>query len=75
MIIQFEQDAILIPKETSLFGYYEDGSWSTILPAQKVTSVPEIDNQSLYPMFNNNKTHVRMESCKLVYKYLCIPCL
>lgn len=31
----FEQDAILIPKETSLFGYYEDGSWSTILPAQK----------------------------------------
>uniref|UniRef100_A0A175YH80 Palmitoyl-protein thioesterase 1 n=1 Tax=Daucus carota subsp. sativus TaxID=79200 RepID=A0A175YH80_DAUCS len=31
----FEKDSILIPKETSLFGYYEDGSWSTILPAQK----------------------------------------
>ncbi|KAK1400772.1 Palmitoyl-protein thioesterase 1 [Heracleum sosnowskyi] len=31
----FERDAILIPKETSLFGYYEEGSWSTILPAQK----------------------------------------
>ncbi|KAL8154765.1 hypothetical protein AgCh_000209 [Apium graveolens] len=45
----FEQDIILIPRETALFGYYKDGSWSTILPAQKVTSVPESDNQSLYP--------------------------
>lgn len=35
VLIMFDQDAILIPKETSLFGYYKDGSWSTILPAQK----------------------------------------
>ncbi|WOH14807.1 hypothetical protein DCAR_0934330 [Daucus carota subsp. sativus] len=35
VLIMFEKDSILIPKETSLFGYYEDGSWSTILPAQK----------------------------------------
>lgn len=52
---QFEQDAILIPKETSLFGYYEEGSWSTVFPAQKVTSVPEIDNKSLYAIFRTTK--------------------
>ncbi|XP_074377625.1 uncharacterized protein LOC141719136 isoform X2 [Apium graveolens] len=35
VLIMFEQDIILIPRETALFGYYKDGSWSTILPAQK----------------------------------------
>lgn len=33
---QFEQDAVLIPKETSWFGYYPDGSFDTILSAQEV---------------------------------------
>ncbi|THG06050.1 hypothetical protein TEA_019417 [Camellia sinensis var. sinensis] len=36
VLIMFEQDAVLVPKETSLFGYYPDGSWSTVLPAQEV---------------------------------------
>ncbi|KAF5946429.1 hypothetical protein HYC85_016657 [Camellia sinensis] len=35
VLIMFEQDAVLVPKETSLFGYYPDGSWSTVLPAQE----------------------------------------
>lgn len=28
---QFEQDTVLIPRETSWFGYYPDGSFSTVL--------------------------------------------
>ncbi|KAJ8754398.1 hypothetical protein K2173_002849 [Erythroxylum novogranatense] len=35
MLIMFEQDAIIIPKESSLFGFYEDGSTSTVLPMQQ----------------------------------------
>ncbi|KAL6964953.1 palmitoyl-protein hydrolase [Sarracenia purpurea var. burkii] len=35
VLIMFEQDTVLVPKETSLFGYYPDGSWSSVLPAEK----------------------------------------
>ncbi|KAK3195168.1 hypothetical protein Dsin_026478 [Dipteronia sinensis] len=35
VLIMFEQDSILIPKETAWFGYYPDGSLDTILPAQQ----------------------------------------
>ncbi|KAA8515858.1 hypothetical protein F0562_019037 [Nyssa sinensis] len=35
VLIMFEQDKVLIPKETSWFGYYPKGSWSTVLPAQE----------------------------------------
>ncbi|XP_057497026.1 uncharacterized protein LOC130781728 isoform X2 [Actinidia eriantha] len=35
VLIMFEQDTVLVPKETSLFGYYPDGSWSAVLPAQE----------------------------------------
>ncbi|CAK7347726.1 unnamed protein product [Dovyalis caffra] len=31
----FEQDTVLVPKETSWFGYYPDGSFDTVLPAQE----------------------------------------
>ncbi|WOG95539.1 hypothetical protein DCAR_0414863 [Daucus carota subsp. sativus] len=31
----FEQDQTLIPRETSWFGHYEDGSWNKILPVQQ----------------------------------------
>lgn len=41
VLIMFEQDDVLVPKETSLFGYYPDGSWSTILPSQKTTLYKE----------------------------------
>ncbi|XAR54182.1 Palmitoyl-protein hydrolase [Bertholletia excelsa] len=35
VLIMFEQDEVLVPRETSLFGYYADGSWSILLPAQE----------------------------------------
>ncbi|XP_075073488.1 uncharacterized protein LOC107781763 isoform X2 [Nicotiana tabacum] len=35
VLIMFEKDQILVPKQTSWFGYYPDGSWSTVLPAKE----------------------------------------
>ncbi|XP_004306990.1 PREDICTED: palmitoyl-protein thioesterase 1 [Fragaria vesca subsp. vesca] len=35
VLIMFEQDTILIPKETSWFGYFPDGAFDPILPAQE----------------------------------------
>ncbi|KAL0395178.1 UNVERIFIED_CONTAM: Palmitoyl-protein thioesterase 1 [Sesamum latifolium] len=31
----FEHDTVLIPKETSLFGYYPDGAFSPVMPPQQ----------------------------------------
>jgi palmitoyl-protein thioesterase len=35
VLVMFEQDTILIPKETSWFGYYADGSLKTVLLANE----------------------------------------
>ncbi|EEF30918.1 Palmitoyl-protein thioesterase 1 precursor, putative [Ricinus communis] len=35
VLIMSEDDNVLIPKETSWFGYYPDGSFKTILPVQQ----------------------------------------
>lgn len=35
ILIMFEHDTILIPKETSWFGYYSNGAFDLILPAQE----------------------------------------
>ncbi|MCD7453521.1 hypothetical protein HAX54_021256 [Datura stramonium] len=35
VLIMFEHDTVLIPKETSWFGYYPDGAFEPILPAQQ----------------------------------------
>ncbi|XWS32425.1 hypothetical protein CRYUN_Cryun23aG0158300 [Craigia yunnanensis] len=35
VLIMFEDDTVLIPKETSWFGYFPDGSFDPILPAQE----------------------------------------
>ncbi|XP_061375917.1 uncharacterized protein LOC133318006 isoform X2 [Gastrolobium bilobum] len=35
VLIMFEQDTILIPKETSWFGYYPDGAFHPVLPVQQ----------------------------------------
>jgi hypothetical protein len=40
MHYQFEQDTVLVPKETSWFGYYPDGAFDPILPAQEVIYLP-----------------------------------
>ncbi|CAK9173281.1 unnamed protein product [Ilex paraguariensis] len=35
VLIMFEHDTVLIPKETSWFGYYPDGAFNPVLPAQQ----------------------------------------
>ncbi|KAK4434954.1 Palmitoyl-protein thioesterase 1 [Sesamum alatum] len=35
VLIMFEHDTVLIPKETSLFGYYPDGAFSPVLPPKQ----------------------------------------
>lgn len=35
VLIMFEQDTVLIPKETSWFGYYPDGAFEPVLPPQQ----------------------------------------
>ena len=34
--LQFQDDAVLIPRETAWFGYYPDGAFDPALPPQKV---------------------------------------
>lgn len=34
--LQFEHDTVLVPKETSWFGYYPDGAFSPLLTPQEV---------------------------------------
>ncbi|KAG8391538.1 hypothetical protein BUALT_Bualt01G0198100 [Buddleja alternifolia] len=41
VLIMFEHDKILVPKETSWFGYYADGSWDILLPAQETSLYTE----------------------------------
>ncbi|XP_077235340.1 uncharacterized protein LOC143877266 [Tasmannia lanceolata] len=35
VLIMFENDTVLIPRETSWFGYYPDGSYDEVLPPQQ----------------------------------------
>ncbi|KAL9246864.1 hypothetical protein vseg_020350 [Gypsophila vaccaria] len=35
VLIMGEQDTVLVPRETSWFGYYPDGAFSPVLPAQE----------------------------------------
>ncbi|XP_051196601.1 uncharacterized protein [Lolium perenne] len=35
VLIMFEDDAVLIPRETAWFGYYPDGAFSPVLPPQE----------------------------------------
>ncbi|OVA01193.1 Palmitoyl protein thioesterase [Macleaya cordata] len=37
VLIMFEHDTILIPKETAWFGYYPDGAFDPVLPPQQTT--------------------------------------
>lgn len=37
VLIMFEHDTVLIPRETSWFGYYPDGAFSPVLPPQQTT--------------------------------------
>ncbi|PWA38036.1 alpha/beta-Hydrolases superfamily protein [Artemisia annua] len=35
VLIMFDKESVLVPKETSWFGYFPDGAWDPILPAQE----------------------------------------
>nr|GMD31684.1 palmitoyl-protein thioesterase 1 isoform X1 [Ipomoea batatas] len=35
VLIMFDNDKVLVPKETSWFGYFSDGSWSPLLSARE----------------------------------------
>ncbi|XP_071715429.1 uncharacterized protein [Rutidosis leptorrhynchoides] len=35
VLIMFDTESVLVPKETSWFGYFPDGAWDPILPAQE----------------------------------------
>ncbi|GAV82452.1 Palm_thioest domain-containing protein [Cephalotus follicularis] len=41
VLIMFDQDTVLIPKETSWFWYYPDGTYDTVLPVQQTTLYTE----------------------------------
>ncbi|GFZ01974.1 alpha/beta-Hydrolases superfamily protein [Actinidia rufa] len=41
VLIMFEQDTILIPKETAWFGYYPDGVFDPVLPPQQTNLYAE----------------------------------
>ncbi|XP_073027792.1 uncharacterized protein [Primulina eburnea] len=41
VLIMFEKDSVLVPKETSWFGYFPDNSWDTLLSAQQTTLYTE----------------------------------
>lgn len=41
ILIMFEHDTVLIPRETSWFGYYPDGAFNPILPPQQTTLYTE----------------------------------
>ncbi|XP_047340857.1 palmitoyl-protein thioesterase 1-like [Impatiens glandulifera] len=41
VLIMFEDDKVLVPKETSWFGYFSDGSRDKVLPAQETTLYQE----------------------------------
>ncbi|RWW19994.1 hypothetical protein BHE74_00029661, partial [Ensete ventricosum] len=41
VLIMFEHDTILIPRETSWFGYYPDGAFSAVLAPQQTTLYTE----------------------------------
>jgi hypothetical protein len=34
--VQFQDDVVLIPRETAWFGYYPDGAFDPVLPPRKV---------------------------------------
>ncbi|XP_071691186.1 uncharacterized protein [Rutidosis leptorrhynchoides] len=35
VLIMFDKESVLVPKETSWFGYFPDGAWDPILPPQE----------------------------------------
>lgn len=50
VLLQFEDDAVLIPRETAWFGYYPDGAFNPVLPPQEVTLPSFLVSQHCFPL-------------------------
>ncbi|AEE80048.1 putative palmitoyl-protein hydrolase [Arabidopsis thaliana] len=81
VLIMFEHDTILIPKETSWFGYYPDGSFKTILPPQETKLYTEdwiglrtLDEAGKVKFVNVSGNHLQISHTdmkKHIVPYLC----
>ncbi|WCJ22996.1 alpha/beta-Hydrolases superfamily protein [Euphorbia peplus] len=67
VLIMFEQDTILVPRQTSWFGYYPDGNFSTVLPAQETKLYTEdwiglktLDEAGKIKFFNVTGNHLQI---------------
>ncbi|KAF3657894.1 putative pentatricopeptide repeat-containing protein-like [Capsicum annuum] len=72
VLIMFEKDTILVPKQTSWFGYYPDGSFSTILPAQKTKLYTEdwiglkmLDEAGKVKFLNVSGSHLEISTSEM----------
>ncbi|KAL5539220.1 hypothetical protein UlMin_044516 [Ulmus minor] len=80
ILIMFEHDTILIPKETSWFGYYPDGTFDQVLPAQETKLYTEdwiglktLDEEGKVKFINVSGNHLQItksEMKKYIVPYL-----
>ncbi|KAK4372120.1 hypothetical protein RND71_007504 [Anisodus tanguticus] len=68
----FEKDEILVPKQTSWFGYYPDGSFSTVLPAQRTKLYTEdwiglkiLDEAGKVKFLNISGSHLEISTSEM----------
>ncbi|XP_009591269.1 uncharacterized protein [Nicotiana tomentosiformis] len=72
VLIMFEKDEILVPKQTSWFGYYPDGSWSTVLPANETKLYTEdwiglkiLDEAGKVKFLNVSGSHLEISTSEM----------
>ncbi|MCD7452709.1 Palmitoyl-protein thioesterase 1 [Datura stramonium] len=72
VLILFERDEILVPKQTSWFGSYPDGSFSTVLPAQKTKLYTEdwiglkmLDEAGKVKFLNVSGSHLEISTSEM----------
>ncbi|XP_047339271.1 palmitoyl-protein thioesterase 1-like [Impatiens glandulifera] len=80
VLIMFEEDKVLVPKETSLFGFFPDGSWTDVLPAQETALYKEdwiglrtLDEAGKVKFLNISGGHLEITTSdmqKLIVPYL-----
>ena len=63
----FEDDAVLMPQETTWFGYYLDGAFNQVLPPQEDCASYEL-HRSLYQKVVHYFSH-RIKSLKSNFKF------
>lgn len=77
VLIMFEKDEILVPKQTSWFGYYPDGSFSTVLPAQETKLYTEdwiglkmLDEAGKVKFLNVSGSHLEISTSEMMKNIL-----